>query len=171
MKVFGGMFAWLLRGHSSLCTDQRATGIYRTIHPQGFKNSMLATARVLCFPPTTPHSLPAPSLSSRDLPVPTISSDKGSDTSPTPPPVETRKKLDRWNRLLGWFWFFYISILITISLSHIGYFLNVFVRLWKIGWINMVQHSRSGRRKAGMKREVRMAAVIQLTVEVQSFHS
>ena len=125
VEVFGGTFAWSLRGHSSLRTDQRATSIYRTIDPQGFRISMLATtrilvfrlatARVFCFPPTTPHSPPAPSLSSRDLPVPTISSDKGSDTSPTPPPVEIWKKLDGWNRLLRWFWFSYISILITFS--------------------------------------------------------
>ena len=143
VEVFGGMFARSLRGHSSLRTDQRATSIYRTIDPQGFRTSMLATtrilvsrlatARVFCFPPATPHSSPAPSLSARDLSVPTISSDKGSDTSPTPPPVESWKKLDRRNSLLGWFWFSYISILIRFLLSRVGYYLNVFIWLWKIG--------------------------------------
>ena len=72
VEVFGGMFAQSLRGHSSLRTDQRATGIYRTIDPQRFRTSMLATtrilvsrlatARVFCFPPTTPNCLMAPTL-------------------------------------------------------------------------------------------------------------
>ena len=34
----GGRFARLLRGHSSLRTDRRATRIYRTSDPQGFEN-------------------------------------------------------------------------------------------------------------------------------------
>ena len=47
VEVFGGTFARLLRGHSSLCTDRGATSIYRTIDPQGFRTSMLATTRIL----------------------------------------------------------------------------------------------------------------------------
>ena len=35
--------------------------------------------------------------------------------------------------MLGWFWFSYFSGLVILSLSHIGYYLNVFVWLWKIG--------------------------------------
>ena len=70
-----------------------------------------------------------------DLSVPTISSDKGSGTSPPPPTVETWKQVDRWNRSLGWFWFSYFFILVRLSLSHIGYYLNVLVWLWRIGGV------------------------------------
>ena len=35
--------------------------------------------------------------------------------------------------MLGWFWFSYFSGLVILLLSHIGYYLNVFVWLWKIG--------------------------------------
>ena len=71
-------------------------------------------------------SAPLPA-SGWDLLVPTILSDKGSSTYATPPPVQSWKNLNRWNSLLGWFWFSYISILIRFSLSHIGYYLNILV--------------------------------------------
>ena len=83
----------MLRGHSSLRTDRRATYKYRTIDSHELRTlklattrilvSKLATARVFSYPPTTPNPLSAPLLSSRDLSVPTISSDKGGGTSPT----------------------------------------------------------------------------------------
>ena len=60
MKVFGGRFAWLLRGHSSLRTDRRATGLYRAIDPQGLRTSMLATTRILAFFVSHPPPLTLP---------------------------------------------------------------------------------------------------------------
>jgi len=93
MKVFGERLARLPRGHSSLRTDRRATCPSRATNSQDLRSTMLATtrilvfklatARVFCYPPTTPISLIAPSLSARDQSVPTISSDKGSGTTPT----------------------------------------------------------------------------------------
>jgi len=61
VKVIGGRFAWLLGGHSSLCTDRRATSVCGTIDSQELRTSMLAsklaTARIFRYTPTTSNSL------------------------------------------------------------------------------------------------------------------
>ena len=49
---------------------------------------------------------------------------------PMPPPVETFK--EGWS-MLRWSWFSFFSGLVRFSFSHIGYYFNVFVWLWKIG--------------------------------------
>ena len=104
MKVFGERLARLLGGHSSLRTGWRATCPSRAANSQAWRPTMLATtrilvfklvtARVFCYPPTTPNSLIAPSLLPRDQSVPTISSDKGNGTTPPPPTVETSMMVD-----------------------------------------------------------------------------
>ena len=48
-EVFGGRLSWLVRGHSSLCTDPRATGTYRTLDSQPLRTSMLASTHILVF--------------------------------------------------------------------------------------------------------------------------
>ena len=90
IEVFGERLVRFLGGHGALCTDRRATCLGRATNSQELRTSMIATTRILfsklatarlfCYPPTTPNSLMAPSLSSRHLSVPTISSDKGSGT-------------------------------------------------------------------------------------------
>ena len=62
----GEKCAWLLGGHSSLCTDRRATCTYRTTSSQELRTSMLATtrilvcklatARVFCLPTANQHT-------------------------------------------------------------------------------------------------------------------
>jgi len=55
-------------------------GIYIITYPPASNTIKLATARVLCYPPTTPLPRPQhPSLSLRDRSVATIRYDKGSD--------------------------------------------------------------------------------------------
>jgi len=143
--VFGGSTG-LLGGHNSLCTDRGATSTYRTIDSHELRTSMLATtrilvsklatARVFCYPPTTPCSLTAPSLSpSMDLSVPTILSDKGIDISPNASDSGIWTKIAWWNRLLGWSWFPYFSVLCKLSFSHFNH-LNVLFGFEKLGmWI------------------------------------
>jgi len=104
MEGFGERSAWFRNGHSIRCTDPIAIYLGRATDSQVSRNSMLtttrilvselATARVFCYPPTTPNSLMAPSLPSRDLSALTIPSDKGSGTSPPPPTVDILKKVD-----------------------------------------------------------------------------
>jgi len=77
--------------------------------------------------------LTAPSLSTRDLSVATISSDKGSDISPnasTSGPTEKGRLMEwiAWMVLVSYFF-----VLIGFSFVHIVYFLNVFAWLLKIG--------------------------------------
>ena len=86
----GGISTLLLNGYSSLCTDRRAISTYKTVDSQELRTSMLATTPILvsklatacvfCCRPTTSNSLTVPSLSPKNLSVPTISSNKGSYT-------------------------------------------------------------------------------------------
>ena len=73
---------------------------------------------------------------------------RAATSPPQPPTVDTRKKVDWWNWLLRWFWF---SLLYSSDFhSLIGYYLNVFGGLWKIGlwmWMRGLSwSSRNGRR-------------------------
>jgi len=109
-------FSWLLGGHSLLRTDLRAPGIYGTIDcPQSRSSKLattrfpvckLATARLFCS-----HPLPliAPSLSTWDLSVATIPSNKDSDIPPTPPPGEHGKRLIDGMDYVDGFGFLFLS--------------------------------------------------------------
>jgi len=96
------------------------------------ENSLPRIRESLATKPQAIQSAPGLPATGWDLSVPTISSDKGSDTSPPPSTVETWKKVHRWNRFLEWSLFSYFPILIPFSLAHIGYYLCVFVWLWQI---------------------------------------
>ena len=97
--------AW---GHSSTILGPRATQNPLQLptppnavaHPQNMRSSQntrfsnVSTARVFLFPPPAPHATRSAPIVSRDTPVPTISSDKGSNALIT-------NTSDCGNRILG----------------------------------------------------------------------
>ena len=136
MKVIGGRFAWLLGGHSSLCTDRRATSACGTIDSQELRTSMLAsklaTARIFRYTPTTPNSL---TVSRCRLGIYRCHDLKQQGQRHLPHYLRQRthgrRLTDGIDRLDGLG--FLTSLHSSFSFSHIGYYLNVFVWLWKIG--------------------------------------
>ena len=98
-------------------------------HPQARYSS-----HSLFFPPSALISNMVPSLSSRDISVPTMSSGKGSNTTPMSLPVGQYNSPDQRKALLGWC--LVLLLLCTLGfhiLSHISQNLNAPAQLWKIG--------------------------------------
>jgi len=139
----GGRFRGLLGGHSSPPMEMRATSTYRTIDSHVLGSSklattrilvcQLATARLLCSrPPPLYFSLrPHCQLGIYRWQRPLVA--RAATSHPTPPPVDSLKKIDRWNGLLGGFFGFLFLCTHGLSFSYIIFYLNVFVWLWKIG--------------------------------------
>ena len=101
----------------------------------------LATARILCFSHPPPLGLAQRPHCHQDIAVATIPSDKGSDITPTPPPVERRTKRDSEGRN-GWTWvlvFLYLCTLwvfsfyfiLTTILIYLGGFGKLVGRCWQ----------------------------------------
>ena len=84
--------------------------------------------------PKLPHGA---HIVSWDLSVPTISSDKGSDTSPPPPPVESQKRIDRWNGLLGQFSGFLFRCTHQVFIISLGIF-----SMYSVGFAKLVTYYR-----------------------------
>ena len=98
-------------GLGSRSVGPEATRMYRSVELPGVgdfearhtsRSHLQARYSVLCFPTRQPNFHIAPSLSSRDILVAMISSDKGNDIPPAPPPVDLCRKCDGWKESLGW---------------------------------------------------------------------
>ena len=105
MEVFGERLVRLLRGHSSLCTDRRATCPYRATNSQELRTSMLATTRTLFSKLATARVFAAhpPPLTLAWRPhchlgiyrCQRSQATRAAAPSSPPPTVDTSKKVDR----------------------------------------------------------------------------